>query len=364
MHQNPEIQMPIAPDCNLSDASLDEFHEKSKLVKLGGLFLALVGLMSAAIVIGPFGLSFQDVLQVLSAHILGGSDMAEVNKLHNTVVWDIRLPRVLLAAAVGAALAVSGGVFQGCFRNPLVEPYILGASSGAAFGAALAIVFQSFFLSLQLSAFVFAVIAVFGAYSLARVRGETPVVTLILSGIVIGSIFAALVSIMKYLAADAALREIVFWLMGGFYYAVWKDVAVVLPPVLGLTLLLCLLGWKLNIISMGDEEARTLGVNPEKYKTVFILLATLMTALSVSIVGIIAWVGLMMPHAARMLLGPDHRFMLPAAALMGSMYLVICDTLARNLTNTEIPVGIITSILGAPYLIYLLRSKGTSAFGG
>jgi len=341
-----------------------EYHGGRKVLSIGLLFALLTTIMIAAVIIGPFGLTFDNVFQVLRAHLLPGGDMEAVNKLHNTVVWDIRLPRVLLAAAVGAALAISGGVFQGCFKNPLVEPYILGASSGAAFGAALAIVLQSFLLSLQLSAFIFSVIAVFGAYTLARVRGETPIVTLILAGVVIGSIFSAMVSILKYLAADAALREIVFWLMGGFYYAVWQDVAMVLPPVLGLTCLLCLLGWKLNIISMGDEEARTLGVNPEKYKTIFILLATLMTALSVSIVGIIAWVGLMMPHAARMLLGPDHRFMLPGAAIMGSIYLVICDTLARNLTNTEIPVGIITSILGAPYLIYLLRSKGKSAFGG
>nr|WP_321513771.1 iron ABC transporter permease [uncultured Pseudodesulfovibrio sp.] len=340
------------------------YHEGRKVLSIGLLFALLATVMVAAVIIGPFGLTFDNVYQVLCAHLLPGGNLESVNKLHNTVVWDIRLPRVLLAAAVGAALAVSGGVFQGCFKNPLVEPYILGASSGAAFGAALAIVLQTFLLSLQLSAFIFSVITVFGAYSLARVRGETPIVTLILAGVVIGSIFTALVSILKYLAADAALREIVFWLMGGFYYAVWKDVALVLPPVIGLTCILCMLGWKLNIISMGDEEARTLGINPEKYKIIFILLATLMTALSVSIVGIIAWVGLMMPHAARMLLGPDHRFMLPGAAIMGSIYIVICDTLARNLTNTEIPVGIITSILGAPYLIYLLRSKGRSAFGG
>ncbi len=340
------------------------FHEGRKALAIGLLITLLLVIIAGAVTIGPFGISIGDIIQVLKARLLPGGDPDSVNSLHNTVVWDIRLPRVLLAASVGAALAVSGGVFQGCFRNPLVEPYILGASSGAAFGAALAIVLQSFFFSLQLAAFIFSGVAVFGAYSLARVRGETPVVTLILAGVVISSIFTAFVSILKYLAADAALREIVFWLMGGFYYAVWQDVAMVLPPVLGLTCVVLLLGWKLNVISMGDEEAKTLGVNPEKYKTIFILLATFMTALSVSIVGIIAWVGLMMPHAARMLLGPDHRFMLPGAAMMGSIYMVICDTMARNLTNSEIPVGIITSIVGAPYLIYLLRSKGRSAFGG
>jgi len=341
-----------------------DFEERRKCIIVGLLFVCLLLAIVGATVIGPFGLKFKDVLAVLTAHLTPGGDVSAINKLHNTVVWDIRMPRILLATGVGAALAVSGGVFQGCFKNPLVEPYILGASSGAAFGAALAIVLPTFLFSLQLSAFVFSLVAVFGAYGLARVRGEIPIVTLILAGGIVGALFSAMLSILKYLAADAALREIVFWLMGGFYYAVWKDVELVLPVVLAITLLLLTMSWKLNILSMGDEEARTLGINPELYKSIFIMLATLMTALSVSVVGIIAWVGLMMPHAARMVLGPDHRFMLPTAAIMGSMYLVLCDTLARNLTTSEIPVGIVASILGAPYLIYLLRSKGKTAFGG
>ncbi len=339
-------------------------HERRKLLIIGMLAALLVIMMLIATVSGSFNITVADVMAVIKMKIFGGNSEQTINKLHHTVIWDIRIPRILLAAGVGAALAVSGCVFQGCFKNPLVEPYILGASSGAAFGAALSIVVQSLWFPLQLSSFIFSVIAVFGAYMLARVRGETPVVTLILAGIILGSIFSALVSILKYLAADAALREIVFWLMGGFYYAVWKDVYLLLPPVICITFLLITLGWKLNVISMGDEEARTLGINPEKYKSFFIILATLMTALSVSAVGIIAWVGLMMPHATRMLLGPDHRFLLTGSAVMGSIYLLICDTLARNLTTSEIPVGIITSILGAPYLIYLLRSKGRNAFGG
>ncbi|WP_421902023.1 FecCD family ABC transporter permease [Maridesulfovibrio sp.] len=352
----------VAGSAEITPAACD-FKEGRKGLILIALFSCLLLTIAGSAVVGPFGLKFINVLDVLAAHLIPGGDVSAINKLHNTVVWDIRMPRILLATAVGAALAISGGVFQGCFKNPLVEPYILGASSGAAFGAALAIVLPAFLFSLQLSAFVFSLVAVFGAYGLARVRGETPIVTLILAGVIVGALFSAMLSILKYLAADAALREIVFWLMGGFYYAVWKDVELVLPVVLVITFILLTMSWKLNIISMGDEEARTLGINPELYKSIFILLATLMTALSVSVVGIIAWVGLMMPHAARMLIGPDHRFMLPAAAIMGSLYLVFCDTLARNLTTSEIPVGIIASILGAPYLIYLLRSKGKSAFG-
>ena len=228
---------------------------------------------------------------------------------------------------------------------------------------AFTLLFLFIFHSVQIPAFIFGATAVAGAYLLARVRGETPIVTLILSGVVIGSIFSAFVSILKYTATDTALREIVFWLMGGFYYATWKDVFTIGPVVLGSFLILWWLGWKLNILSMGDEEAKGLGINPERYKLVVISLATLITAFAVSLVGIIAWVGLMMPHAARMLLGPDNRYVIPCAAMMGGFYLILCDTLARTLTTSEIPVGIITSILGAPYLCYLLRNKGRVIFG-
>ena len=265
--------------------------------------------------------------------------------------------------AVGGALAIAGAAFQGCLRNPLVEPYILGVSSGAAFGAALGIVFPAFFFSLQITAFAFGSVAVVIAYMLARVRGETPIVTLILAGVIIGSIFMALVSLMQYIADTTTLREIVFWLMGGFYYANWNDVFILIPVVIFCFFLLWTLSWKINILSMGDEEARALGVNPEQYKFLIIAAGTLVTCFAVSLVGIIAWVGLMMPHASRILLGPDNRFVIPAALLMGAMYMIICDTIARTLITTEIPVGIIASILGAPYLCYLLRNKGRIIFG-
>ena len=314
-------------------------------------------------VVGAYDIAVIDVYYTIVAHLSPMGDVESISKLHNTIIWDIRLPRIILAIIVGMALATAGAVFQGCFRNPLVEPYILGISAGAAFGAAMGIVYPSFFISIQLSAFIFGGLAVYGAYSLARVRKETPIVTLILAGVIIGSIFSALVSILKYMASDTALREIVFWLMGGLYYATWKDILIVAPIVLPSFFLLWCMGWKLNILSMGDEEARALGVSPEKYKFIVISLATLITAISVSLVGIIAWVGLMMPHAARMILGPDNRFVIPVAATMGGIYLILCDTLARTLTTAEIPIGILTSIIGAPYLIYLLRNKGKVVFG-
>jgi iron complex transport system permease protein len=347
---------------NLGYDPVEGFGEGRKIAILAALAALLIVTACIAVVMGAYDITITDVYRTILVHLTFG-DVAALPKLHNTIIWDIRVPRIILAVSVGGALAIAGAVFQGVFRNPLVEPYILGVSSGAAFGAALGIVFPAIFFSIQLSAFAFGALAVTLAYMLARVRGETPIITLILAGVIIASIFAALVSLLKYIANDTALREIVFWLMGGFYYATWNDVLLLAPAVIVSFAVLWALGWKLNILSMGDEEARTLGVNPEKYKFVVIAFATAITAFAVSLVGIIAWVGLMMPHASRMILGPDNRFVIPASLMMGGCYLIICDTLARTLTTAEIPVGILTSILGAPYLCYLLRHKGRVIFG-
>ncbi len=341
-----------------------DFSDKWKIVLLFSLIAVLFFTASLSMIMGAYQITIVDVYQVLSDQLIPYQVSDQMDPLQKTIVWDLRFPRILLAVAIGIGLSTAGAVFQGCFRNPLVEPYILGVSSGAAFGAALGMVFPAFSFSVQISAFLFGMIAVLGAYSLGRIRGETPIITLILAGVIIGSVFSAMVSILKYVAHDTALREIVFWLMGGFYYTTWKDVLIVSPVVLVCFALQWSLGWKLNILSMGDEEARALGINPEGYKLVLVMMATLCTAVSVSTVGIIAWVGLMMPHAARMILGPDNRFVIPAAAMLGGIYLLVCDTLARTLTTAEIPIGILTSILGAPYLFYLLRSKGRTAFGG
>ena len=303
------------------------------------------------------------VMKTISSHLLSIPPLSDIPAIQHTVVWGIRLPRTLLTILVGICLSTSGAVFQGCFKNPLVEPYILGISSGAAFGAALGIVFPSFFLSVQIMAFIFALVAVGAAWAMAKTDRDTPVVTLVLAGIITGSVFTALVGIIKYMAQDQALREIVFWLMGGFYYAGWRDVALLMPVALGGFFAIWISAWKINILSMGDQEAKSLGVDPEKNKAWLIGLATLMTASAVSAVGIIAWVGLMIPHASRMVTGPDHRKMIPVCALLGAFYLVVCDTLARNLAQAEIPIGIITSIVGAPYLFFLVRTRGQQAFG-
>ncbi|WP_320043656.1 iron ABC transporter permease [uncultured Desulfobacter sp.] len=336
---------------------------RSLLLGSGALFFALAATGLCCIQTGTCQVPFPMVIKTILSHLVHWPDPASIPALNHTIIWDIRLPRTLLAMAVGVSLSVSGVVFQGCFRNPLVEPYVLGASSGAAFGAALGIVFPAFFLSVQIMAFVFSALAVAMAYTMARTGPDTPVVTLVLSGIITGSVFAALVGLLKYLAQDTALREIVFWLMGGFYYAGWQEVRILFAvTAVGLGIIWTS-GWQLNVLSMGEEEAKSLGINPGRTQFILISLATLMTAAAVSATGIIAWVGLMIPHAARLITGPDHRRVVPVSAVLGAIYLIICDTLARTLTTAEIPIGIITSLVGAPYLFYLVRTRGGQMFG-
>ncbi|MCC5927961.1 MAG: iron ABC transporter permease [Cyclobacteriaceae bacterium] len=333
------------------------YQNKKKVGVLLLTLIVLIAVFSFAITAGAFKLTVFQVYEVLGQ--VTGILNTESDTLARMIVWDIRLPRIIMATITGFALATAGSVFQACFRNPLVEPYILGVSGGAAFGAALAIAIPTWFFSAQLSAFFFGTLAVMLAYHLARVKGQTSVVSLILAGVIIGALFTAMVSVLKYLSDDAALREIMFWIMGGFYHSSWDEIHVSVPMVMISFLIIWAMGWKLNVLSMGDAEARALGVQPQLYKVILISLATLITALTVASTGIIAWVGLMMPHAARMILGPDNRYVIPLSAMLGALYLIICDTLARTLTSAEIPVGIITAIAGAPYLLYLLRTKGT-----
>lgn len=333
----------------------------SPLAAALGLGLLLAVVFGAALLMGEYDLSLETVLAVLGSRL--GLDTGEAfTRMQDIVVWRIRLPRLCMAVLTGVALGASGTVYQGCFRNPLVEPYILGVSAGAAFGAALGIVFPLVFPWGQVPAFACALIAVGCATFLARSHGETPPVTLILSGIIVSAICSALVGIMKYLAADAELREITFWMMGGFYYATWRDVLITASTVLPGLAVLAALSWKLNILSLGDEEARSLGVHPDRLRLVFIVVGTLVASVCVSAVGIIAWVGLMMPHAARMLFGPDNRWVLPCSAVLGAVYLLLCDTIARTLTGAEIPIAIVTSIVGAPYLLWLLRARGRELY--
>jgi iron complex transport system permease protein len=322
--------------------------------------IALIAVILGAVSFGAYSIPPREVVRV----ILGRLSLTEpVGGIHETIVFDIRVARVLLAIVVGAALSTSGVVYQGIFRNPLVEPYILGVSSGAAFGAGLSVMFK-FPLSIQVLAFLFALFAVFLTYRIGRVRGRMPTVTLVLAGVIIGSLFSALFAVFQYIGSTEQLRRLVFWILGGLHRATLAEVRLVGPLTLAGVIIIWYHGWNLNVLSLGDDEARALGVSVERTRRILIITATGITALVVSVSGIISWVGLMVPHAARLILGPDHRFVIPMSAVLGAIFVIVCDTLARTLSTGEIPIAIITSILGAPYLVYLLRTRLDHGMGG
>ena len=277
--------------------------------------------------------------------------------VYETIVIDVRLPRVILGVLVGSALATAGCAMQGLFRNPMASPYILGVSSGAAFGAALALVLGMSFYSLPLTAFLFALLAVFLVYSIARTRGRVPIETLLLSGIAVGLFFSALVSLLVYVAGEK-IYGIVFWMMGGFWASSWDKVAIVFFPIILGIAVLFLFARDLNAMLLGEEPALHLGIEVETIKKIILIFATLITAASVSVVGTIGFVGLVIPHMMRIVVGPDHRILLPSSLLFGAIFLVCTDTLARSVIQpTEIPVGIITALFGAPFFIYLLKAR-------
>jgi len=277
-----------------------------------------------------------------------------------TVIFLVRFPRIVAAMLVGAGLSVSGASFQGTFKNPLVSPYILGVSAGAGFGAALAILLSRNLFTIQVSAFVFGILAVFLTLIIGRAHKSTSTLTLVLGGIIVGALFSALLSLIKYVADPYdKLPAIVFWLMGSLASSSNKDLLMVAPPILSGTFGLLLIRWRINILSMGDEEAQALGVNSKRMRIIIIVCSTLIAAASVCISGIIGWVGLVIPHIGRMLVGPDYKKLLPISILIGAAYLLLIDDLARTLTTAEIPLGILTAIVGAPIFAYLLRKRKT-----
>jgi iron complex transport system permease protein len=277
-----------------------------------------------------------------------------------TVVLQIRLPRALLALLVGSGLSISGGALQGMFRNPLVSPDILGVSAASGFGAALAILISGNPVLIEISAFVFGIIGVCITYFASRIYKTTPVLMLVLSGVVIAALFSALISGVKYIADPyEKLPAITFWLMGSLNGTSIKDLLTfIVPMFIGVTGLL-LVSWRINVLAMGDEEARSLGVKTETLKGIVIFCTTIITAAAVCVSGIIGWVGLIIPHVGRMMAGPNHRVLLPATLSLGASYLLIIDNIARTVTSTDIPLGILTAVLGAPFFLFLLRrTKG------
>ena len=321
-------------------------------------------LFFVSLFIGRYDVSPLHVIQLLTAPVINlfPADLIHITPAwtatEESVIYQIRLPRVIAAVIVGAGLAIAGAAYQGLFKNPLVSPDILGVASGAGFGAALAILLSWNMMMIQLSAFGFGILAVTITYLLSRFYRTTPTLILVLSGIIVAAFFTALISLTKYVADPyEKLPAITFWLMGSLASVRYLDIVMVVPLFLVATIVLLLIRWRINLLAVGDDEARTLGIDTKRMGQVIILCSTLITASAVCIAGIIGWVGLVVPHLGRMLVGPDYRKLLPVCLLLGGCYMLIIDDLARMLTNAEIPLGILTAIIGAPFFAYLLSRR-------
>ena len=315
------------------------------------------GCLFVALFCGRYPIAPGDALLALCSLIPGIDPDLPAETLN--LVVQVRLPRAIVAAVVGAALAVSGAAFQGVFRNPLVNPGLLGVSNGASFGAALAIVlFGGGFMVCPL-AFLFGAVAVLASWWVARVYSQTPTIMLVLGGVIVSSVFSALVSLLKYMA-DAAtqLPSIVYWLMGSLSSAGYDDFWA-LGVIAAGSAVLVVMSWRIDVLSMGDKEARALGINVSRDKGIVICGATLATAGAVCVSGVVGWVGLVMPHIGRMLVGSENRTLIPASMALGAAFMIVVDTCARCLTAGELPLGILTALVGAPFFVYLLkRTKG------
>lgn len=291
--------------------------------------------------------------------LISSSDVSEVEE---TIIVQIRMPRILAGVLVGAALSTAGVVFQGLFRNPMADPYVIGISAGASLGAALAIVLgigiSVFGLStVPILAFMGALLSAFVVYNIARVGSTVPVTTLLLSGITFSIFLSAVVAFLSVIAGEE-LHALIFWLTGSFSHVEWVDIWSTLPLIALGTVVVYLFARDLNILLMGEETAQHLGVEVEKLKRILLIFGSLITAAAVSIGGLIGFVGLMIPHLMRVLVGPDHRVLIPASLLVGAITLVLCDAVARVVfAPTELPVGMITTMSGGPFFLYLLRKK-------
>ncbi len=326
------------------------------------LVAALVAGVLAAGVIGAAGLSVAEALRALGGIVRHGTDaVGDFPEWAPRLLLDLRLPRIMLALITGAALSTAGASFQGIFRNPLAEPYLLGVSAGAGLGATIAIVSKPLtslgIYTVPLLAFVGATLAAFLVYRVATFGGRTGIASLLLSGVAVGSTLTAMMSFLM-VATESDLHTVVVWLMGGLTTATWTKVYITLPVVGAGFVFMMLMSRRMNLLLMGEERAQELGVDSQRTRRNLMIVAALTTAAAVAFSGLIGFVGLMVPHIMRLLVGPDHRRLLPASALFGALLLLVADTVARTaLAPAEIPVGVITAAVGGPFFLYLLRVR-------
>jgi len=336
------------------------------------LIVALFAVVLVSLNVGYAQISFGNILAILGKQlpfVNSYIDSSLVIPKDAAIILQIRLPRIIAGVVVGAALAAAGVVYQGVFKNPMADSYVLGVSAGAAVGASFSILFGVGFSFLglrfvQIAAFLGALFAMFLVYNIARVGSRVPVSTLLLCGIAVNFFLYAVVALLEVIAGDE-LHAIVFWLIGGFSNVLWSDIWAVLPFVVVGIAMTFLYTRDLNLLALGEETAQHLGVRVERAKQVLLVLASLVTAAAVSLSGLVGFVGLMVPHITRLVIGPDHRILFPASTIVGAIFLVMCDALARVVatpfaSTLELPVGIITMLAGAPFFILLFRKKKQS----
>jgi iron complex transport system permease protein len=299
---------------------------------------------------------FGQIAALFQKEVLG--QKIEIDQNMATILWQVRMPRILLTFMVGSALAVSGAVLQAIFRNPIVDPFSLGISSGAAFGAALSMLVS--FFSITLSAFLFGVLAVGITYLVSYSKTRTTLITMVLSGMIISGVFTAFLTVLQYLSDPYKLQAIVQWTMGNLHTASWEKVKTSALPIVGGIMLIIIFRWRLNLLALGDEESMAVGVNPKGMKLLMVGLATMITAASVAAVGMISLFGLIVPHVSRIIFGPNNQIGVFANVSIGGTFLLLIDDLSRTLMPFEIPVGVFTMLLGAPLFIYLMRKNAVN----
>ncbi len=317
------------------------------------LFVCVLVCIVLAACVGKYPVSPGESLKIMLGALLGKAGSA--NEMTVNVVWGLRVPRILASVIVGGALSMSGAAYQGIFKNPLVSPDFLGVSSGACIGAAVAILLSLSATYISVFAFVFGIVAVLITVAIPAIMGNRSNVMLVLSGIIVGTAMSSILGFIKYIAdPNTQLASITYWTMGSFSYITLADLLAILPLIAIPGVILILMAWWIDVLSMGEEEARTLGARVGLIRGITIICATLLTAASVCIAGTISWVGLIVPHFGRMAVGPSNRRLLPMCALLGGLFMLAVDTLTRTIGTTEMPVSILTGVLGAPIFCWLL----------
>ena len=349
-------QRRLKKEARLNPEDTDNTKKEALVITILSIGLAVAFIVSLGI--GRYPVSIKDILIILKDFFFGTSDY-EGNIQSVTVVTLIRLPRLMMCVLVGAGLSAGGAAFQGLFRNPMVSPDILGVTTGASVGACIAMLLGFSTITIQLLSFGFGIAAVLLVVGLASAlgKGNPKVLMMILAGMVIGSLFNSVNAIIKYLALDTEnkLAEITFWLMGSFSKSVsYQNVKILLVTFLLGGIPLLLTRWRINVLAFGEEEAAAMGVDTKKLQYLIIACSTLMTSSSVSMVGNIGWVGLTLPHITRLMVGPNYKVLMPTTMLSGALFMVIVDDIARTITASEIPIGVLTSLIGAPIFIFLM----------